>query len=211
MGFARLHRRFPLAAIVVAGLVPGCRGLLAQPGVADAGEFNAFTGGIFGNLGMRPLVGGSAGIALTRNAVALLETTYAPLGSHTLRRYEGITAANSNLYDFNFSLHIRIPVKRRWVPYAILGCAVLYNTYTITSQQPEGPVHLQGQSDAKLGFEAGPGVRYYVSEKWGVLGEYRYTATSQGFSRMNAGVFYQFEGGWPFRPRGHGRRPRLPY
>jgi opacity protein-like surface antigen len=190
------------------GLVIGSTSLFAQPGAIDAGEFAAYTGGTFGQIATHPTVGGSSGISFSRYASVLVETSYIPMGNGTLRIYQGIVTARSSLYDFNVAVHIRIPVKKRWAPYAILAPALLYNTYSTVTASIKPPVYLTGQSDTKFGFETGGGLRYYVRHDWGVQGEYRYTISSQNFSRMLGGVFYQFDGTWPFQSGKHSRRGR---
>lgn len=191
-----------IASICLIVISPGLR---AQPDAADAGEFAVYTGAALGGPGSHPTVGGSSGISFGKYGVALVETSYIPLGNRTLRVYSGITSARSNLYDFDFSVHIRIPIKRHWAPYALLAPALLYNTYSIATERSPA-VYISGQSDTKFGFEAGGGLRYYMQNGWGFQGEYRYTISSQNFSRILGGVFYQFDGTWPFRFRtGRGR------
>jgi len=197
--------------IASVGLVASSSGLLAQPGAIDAGEFAAYTGAAFGQIATHAIVGGSSGISFSRYGSVHVETSYVPLGGETLRIYPGITTARSALYDFNFAVHIRIPVKERWAPYAILGTALLYNPYSIVTVPSNPPVYLSGQSDTKFGFETGGGLRYYVRRDWGVQGEYRYTISSQNFSRMLVGVFYQFDGTWPFQSGRHRRGRRTDY
>lgn len=191
--------------IASVGLIASSTGLFAQPGAIDAGEFTAYTGVAFGQISTHATVGGSSGISFSRYGSALVETSYVPLGNGTLRIYPGITTARSALYDFNFAVHIRVPVKERWAPYAILATALMYNTYSIVTVASKPPVYLSGQSDTKFGFETGGGLRYYVRRDWGVQGEYRYTISSQNFSRVLGGVFYQLDGTWPFRSERHRR------
>jgi opacity protein-like surface antigen len=195
----------------VAGLVIGSASLFAQSGekYADIGEVSAYTGVAFGGTGTHPAVGGTTGVTLNKYAVALVDVSFLPIGSDTLLPYSRITAT-SRLYDFNFTVHIQIPANHRWAPYALLGPAVLYNTYQVQSIRPLGVVYFAGYSDVKFGFETGGGARYYVNEDWGVRGEYRYTVSTQNFSRILGGVFYRFSGPWPFLPRkgkGRGRGP----
>jgi hypothetical protein len=199
------------------GLLPAALILLTSstclPGQAftsDMGEFSGYVGPTFGGLGTHVNVGGSSGISFSKYAIALVDVSYMPLGHRTLRFFPGVTAATSNLYDFNFAIHIRVPVKHRWAPYGLVAPALMYNTYTITFLPVRGPVRLTGQSDTKFAFEVGGGLRYYVGEAWGIRSEYRYTASSTNFSRFVSGLFYEFSGTWPFLPRGHGRKQRQP-
>ena len=100
--------------IATVGLVASSSGLLAQPGAIDPGEFTAYTGVAFGQIATHATVGGSSGISFSRYGSVLVENSYVPLGNETLRIYPGTTTARSALYDFNFAVHIRIPVKKRW-------------------------------------------------------------------------------------------------
>jgi opacity protein-like surface antigen len=184
-----------LARVAVCGLIVGSGCLRAQWGATDAGEVSAYTGIAFGATGARPTVGGSSGISASRYAIALIETSYIPLGHRTLAYHPGVFASSSGLFDFNFVVNVRVPVKERWEPYGILGPAVLYNLYRADIVQPNGTVvRRSGLSDWKFGWETGAGLRYYVRETWGVRGEYRYTISTRNFSRVQAGIFYQFEG-----------------
>ena len=192
------------------GLVGSSMTLFAQPGAIDAGEFSVYSGVAFGQVSTHPTVGGSTGVSFSKYGAVLVETSYLPLGSETLRIYPGIITAHSALYDFNVALHIRVPVKKRWAPYATLATALLYNTYSIVTVPSQPTVYLSGQSDTKFGFEAGAGLRYYIRPSWGVQGEYRYTFSSQNFSRMLGGVFYQFDGTWPFLSRRNSRPGNRP-
>jgi opacity protein-like surface antigen len=190
-----------LARIAICGLVAGSCCLRAQWGATDAGEVSAYGGIAFGATGARPTVGGSSGISASRYAIALIETSYIPLGHRTLAYHPGLFASSSGLFDFSFAVNVRVPVKQRWEPYGILAPALLYNLYRAQVVQANGTVvSRSGLSDWKFGFETGGGFRYYVRETWGVRGEYRYTISTRNFSRVQAGIFYQFESfSSPFR------------
>jgi len=152
-------------------------------------------------------VGASTGVTLSRYVVGLFDASYFPLGSDNLRHYSGFVTTDSRLYDINFSVQVRVPVMERWEPYTTLGAALLYNTYQAQAIQPEGAKAVS-KHDGRFGFEMGGGVRYYVSETWGVRGEYRYTFSTQNFSRILGGVFYQFDGIMPFGIQNRSKRNR---
>jgi hypothetical protein len=101
-----------------------------------------------------------------------------------------------------------VPLKHKWAPYGILAPALLYNTYQVQLIPPGGVAYFSSHSATKFAFETGGGVRYYVEENWGVRGEYRYTISNLNFSSLLGGVFYQFNGSWPFRFRNGGRGAR---
>jgi opacity protein-like surface antigen len=137
--------------------------------------------------------------------MAILDTSFMPLGNRTLRT--GLVGTStSRLYDFNFGGNILIPIHHRFTPYGLLAAGILFNTYDLVATRPDGVVYVAGRSDVKFAFETGGGARYFVTEAFGVRGEYRFTASTQNFSRVLFGVFYQFDGTWPFRSPGKGRR-----
>jgi opacity protein-like surface antigen len=193
-------REFPVLRLILVGLVISWPGAYAQPGEPGQGEFAIYTGLATGGIGTHPAVGASTGISLSRYVVGLFDASYSPLGSDNLRHYAGLVTTDSNLYDINLSVQVRVPVRERWEPYGILGTALLYNTYQARAVQPRGAESVSGH-DGSFGFETGGGVRYYFSDTWGVRGEYRYTFSTRNFSRLLGGVFYQFEGIMPFRNR----------
>lgn len=155
-------------------------------------------------------MGAATGISVSKYALALIDASFMPLGGNTLVRFPNVTSA-SHLYDFDFSIQFRVPVKKHWAPYGLLGSALLYNTYHLQSVHDQSVVYLSGQSVVKAGFEAGGGVRYNVNEAWGAKCEYRYTVSTQNFSRIQVGVFYQFSGSWPFVHSSGRRRVPLAY
>jgi opacity protein-like surface antigen len=179
--------RAALLAVALAG------GLSAQEGDSDIGEVSAYTGIAFGALGTHFTAGGSIGVSLDRYTVVLLEGSYVNLGEDTLVPRPGFAARSSGLGDFDIALHVRVPVRKRWEPYFLFAPAELYNAYQLASLQPGANlVYVKGQNDWKFAFQTGPGLRYYLFEKWGVRAEYRYTISTRNFSRLLFGVFRQF-------------------
>lgn len=192
--------------IGVLGLFFATAAALAQPGATEDGEISAYGGMAAGSLGNQPTFGGNFGRAFSRYCIAQIDSSYTPLGARTLLSYPGVVTARSRLYDFNFSMHIRVPVGERWAPYAIVGGGFLFNTYEKQVIHANGAAVFEGKSHGTFGFETGGGARYYVSEDWGVRGEFRYTISNHNFARVLGGVFYQFNGDFPFvRHRGRHR------
>src|SRR5262249_8258921 len=114
--------------VVMCTLAPAA--MLAQPGETDTGEVALFGGGRFG-VGTDPVGGGSTGLAFSRYGMGLIEASFMPMGERTLRSRApySVPVQNSRLFDFNFSLHVRIPVKQRWAPYGILGAGLLFDSF----------------------------------------------------------------------------------
>ena len=171
---------------------------LAQSGDKDVGEVLGFGGGAFG-VGSHGVVGGSSGIAFSRNGMALVEAAYMPMGNNVLRpRSDYVSPRDSHLFDFNLSFHIRIPVKEKFAPYAILGGGLLWNTYSALPVAAVGnPGLYVGADDFRFGFHTGGGFRYYVKENWGIRPEFKVIVSSQTYSRFTIGIFYNVPPLWP--------------
>jgi opacity protein-like surface antigen len=174
-------------------------------GWESTGEVSGYGGVGFAGLGTHGWVGGTVGESTSKYFMGSIDTSFMPLGTRTLRDLPLVTTT-SRLYDFNFTFHVQIPIHRRWTPYGIAGAALLFNTYDVHRFRPDGVIFTDGRSDAKFGFETGGGARYFVRNDWGIKGEYRYTISTRNFSRILIGVFYQFDGSWPFLPHGNSRR-----
>jgi opacity protein-like surface antigen len=168
-----------------------------ERGDAGGGEFSAMGGLVAGGLGTRPILAGSAGVGFSRYLMGLLETSVIPMNNQTLIPARADQVKGSVLFDFNFALQVRIPIKK-WEPYGAFGTAVLMNPYTGGFVGPSGAVAYVGQRHSKFGLEVGAGCRYYVRDNWGIRAEYRYTSSSKDFNRVLGGVFYQLEGNWFF-------------
>ncbi|HXA51011.1 MAG TPA: outer membrane beta-barrel protein [Candidatus Acidoferrum sp.] len=194
--------RFGGVLLSAAGLVLGAANGFAQEG--SLGEVGSYTGVSMGGLGGHPVVGGTTGI-VTKWAVGQIDASYMPIGNRTLRHRLEPTS-KSQLFDFNFTVQIQVPVHHRVVPYFVTGPAMLFNRYQLQLTSPQGVPFLSGQQDFKFGWENGGGLRYYIADNWGVRTEYRYTITAQNFGRITAGVFYQFSAPWPLLSRGGGKR-----
>jgi hypothetical protein len=198
-------------SILTAGLLLSPAYLLAQMNEPkpDLGEVSVYSGVAFGGLGTHPAFGAASGLGISKYAFGLIDSSFTPLGSWTLINNPNKTV-RSQLWDFNFAIHVQIPLKRKWAPYILLGSAFLYNTYHTETFLPNGVIVRTGYNDPKFGFETGGGARYYVNDDWGIRGEYRYTFSTNNFSRIFGGVFYQFSGPWPFLPRTGRGRPTYP-
>jgi Outer membrane protein beta-barrel domain len=167
--------------------------LHAQERGDGGGEFSAMGGVAAGGLGTRPVLAGSAGLGFSRYVMGLLETSVIPMDNRTLIPTGAVQVKGSDLFDFNFALHVRVPIQK-WEPYGLFGTAVLMNPYTAGIPSPSGTVAYVGERHSKFGLEVGGGCRYYVRDNWGIRTEYRYTSSTKDFNRVLGGVFYQMEG-----------------
>jgi hypothetical protein len=189
-GPVRGHTFFCILAFSLCVFAPAA--LLAQPIDSEKGEVSAFGGGSFG-LGVHPVVGGGTGLAFSKYGIGLIEASYMPTGRDTLRR-NVVSPQNSQVFDFNSSIHIRIPVRERWAPYGIVGCGLLFNKFQAVSG-PQGT--LVGIDDFKFAFHTGAGVRYYIREGWGIRPEFKVIVSNRTYTRFTIGIFYTIPSDWP--------------
>ena len=169
----------------------------AQSGYSDAGEMTAFAGGSFG-FGTQPMVGGSLAAAISRNATALLESSFQPMGKYTIQPWPASsTVQRSYLYDFNFCFHIRFPVKDRWEPYAIAGVGLLWNKVRQNAAGPSGNAVYNDYDQFNAGLHTGGGLRYFIGEKWGIRPEVKVIVSKQTYARLSIGIFYVLPANWP--------------
>jgi len=167
--------------------------LSAQERGEYGGEVTAMSGATLGGIGTHAIIAGSAAAYFSRYISGVLEAAVIPMNDRTLFRYPVYPVRGSDLFDFNFALHGGVPI-RKWEPYGIFGLGVLMNPYSAAIATSGGGVEWVGQRHSKFAVEWGAGGKYYVSDKWGVSAEYRYTSSTQNFNRIVGGVFYRIEG-----------------
>src|SRR5579863_3424573 len=125
-----LRQPWRILAIAICASAPAV--LLAQSGDIDTGEVASFSGVSLG-LGGHPVVGVSSGTAFSPYGMLLFEASYIPLGQDSLRVGDfGSSLQANRLLDFNLGFHIRVPVRPRWAPYAILGGGLLWDSFATT-------------------------------------------------------------------------------
>lgn len=172
-------------------------GLIAQAGHHEDGELSIFGGGVFG-AGSHGAVGGSAGAAITRWGMLLLEGSYMPLGQHTIQPWPAeSTVLRSHLWDIAVDLHLRIPVNERWEPYAILGTGLLWDTLRQQTTDARGTPLTRNYDQFNGVFHTGGGVRYFIGKNWGIRPEVKAIVTRQTYTRMSVGIFYVTTGASP--------------
>ena len=188
----------PLSAGILVAVLWLCwpTSILAQPS-EDSGEVAAFSGGTFG-IGSHPSFGGSAGANISRYALGLFEASYTPLGSYTIQPWPPrSTVARSHLTDFNFSVHIRIPVRSKWSPYGIAGAGLLWDALRQEIVDSNGTSISRHYDQFNFGFHTGVGLRYYVGETWGIRPEFKVIVSKQIYTRASIGIFYVVPSNWP--------------
>jgi len=194
---ARVFSGGVVRAVLLLGV--GAIGLHAQvePDSGNSGEVTAYTGFAAGGIGTHALVGASSGLFVNRYGALLIGGMFVPMGSNTVVPNTN-AASRSHLYDASLTLNIQIPISNKWAPYGLAATSLLYNTYQLQLKHPDRSVYQVGASEVKFAFETGGGVRYYVSDDWGVKAEYRYAISTQNFSQFAFGIFYRLPSSWPF-------------
>lgn len=193
------QRLWGQAGVLALALIAAPTGALGQVGQDDIGEVGAFVGGTFG-AGAHVAGGGSAGVAVSHHGMLVFETWFTPLGSHTIQPWpERSLVQRSRLWDFSLDAHIRIPVKKRWEPYAIVGSGLLWNQIRTQTVNANGITVIQGFSQFDGVFHTGGGVRYFIGRNWGIRPEIKAIITQHTFTRISIGVFYvtSAEPEWP--------------
>ncbi len=182
-------------------LVAACTSLpfcaFAQAGEVDLGELSVRTGVAFGGgsggIGTQPVVGAGSGVALSRYAIGLFDFSYLPLGNHTIQGWpDRASVLSSHLMDFGVDFHIRVPVREKWAPYAIVGGGLLWNLV-----QQQMATSTRGYNQFNGALHTGGGVRYYVKENWGIRSEMRVIVTKQVYNSLSFGIFYIVPSNWP--------------
>jgi len=180
--------------MAILGFFPVAR---AQSGETEVGEV-AGLGGVSLAAGAMPALAGSSGIALSRYLIGVFDTSFIPLGQRTIQPWpERSTIDHSYLFDFGVDLHVRIPVKRRWAPYGIVGAGLLWNSlrqHTVDEEGIHRNIHYNQFNGA---LHTGGGMRFYVGEGWGLRSEIKVIASKQVYTQVLMGVFYVTPANWP--------------
>jgi hypothetical protein len=195
-----------IAMVIGSAMAIGSANLHAQADKSDVGEIGVYAGSLVGPLGGHAAVGGYFGGVFSRYAGAVIDVGYMPLGTRTLVRADqppergdlsvlGTDTRGSGLFDFNAALHIRIPIGKKIAPYGLLGGGILYSRYEVDTLLSDETVLHSTFSTSRFGFHTGGGMRFYLTNNVGIRGEVKQTFSTQDFSRILFGIFYQFEEG----------------
>lgn len=170
---------------------------VAQPPDSEAGEVAGFVGGAFG-MGTKPTAAGSAGVAISRYAMALFDTSFLPMGQHTIQPWPPrSTVDRSYLLDFGVDFHIRIPIKERWAPYGIVGTGLLWNMVRQHTVNSQGQTMVNHYDQFNGALHTGAGLRYYISPNWGIRPEVKVVVSKQTYVQAMVGIFYVTPPNWP--------------
>jgi opacity protein-like surface antigen len=119
------------------------------------------------------------------------ELGFTSLGDEGYRTPLASVISRSRLFDFNGNVHVRIPVRRYWEPYIVLGAGLLHSTAEQrVSTASENTTTKLSEND--FAFQIGVGLRYFITDSWGVRPEWKYYASERSFNKLTVGVFYRF-------------------
>jgi hypothetical protein len=86
--------------------------------------------------------------------------------------------------------HVRIPVSRKYEPYAIIGGGAFYSTFQIPAATPAPVGSWVTKSDVNFAFHTGAGLRYFVRSNWGIRPELKVSISGQTYVGFTVGFFY---------------------
>jgi opacity protein-like surface antigen len=178
----------PVKQFLFCALFPAA--LLCQTAETDIGEIAAYAGGVAG-IGSHPAGGITFMTALSKYTMFGAELGFASLGEEGYRTSSGSLLSRSRLYDFNGHVHVRIPVRDHFAPYIVIGAGLLHSTAERVVTAPTGNA-VDSFTNNDFAFQIGAGLRYFITDNWGVRPEWKYYASERNFSKLSFGVFYQF-------------------
>jgi len=182
---------------MLAVFMPALPGAFAQSGETDVGEMSV-SGGFLTGAGTQGSLTGGSGIALSRYGMLLFDTTFLPLGHNSIQFWPApSTVKTSYAFDFAMDVHVRIPVKEHWEPYAILGTGLIWNVVHQQAVDPRGIAVTSRWDQFNGAFHTGGGLRYFLGSNWGVRPEVKVIISKQTYTCVSFGIFYQVPPGWP--------------
>jgi hypothetical protein len=149
--------------------------------------------GFVSGIGTHGTFGGSVGGALNERVLVFGEFLYIPLGSSTVN----VLGVNRNVsargFNFDGGLQYQFRKYGSMVPYAGVGLGLLHSSASISNSFSfQGLNFSTGGSSNDFYANLGGGVRYYVTEQWGIRPEFTIFAGPNTFVRIGAGFFYEF-------------------
>ena len=195
--------RTPLYCAVFILFCVSCVPLAAQGMEQGVVEGAGSIGGIWlnGSGGNHLHLGGTFGAAVRERLFVFGELGYAPLtGNSTTTVVDGVPvriSASAKLVDFGGGVQYNLPTDWNFEPYVVGAVGAGRTSASGSAHVPGSNIDVSlSTSDTKARLGVGVGVRYYVSERWGVRPELRidrYLGTGGTTAvRYTVGVFYQF-------------------
>jgi hypothetical protein len=193
----------------------GVPGVHAQVSLVRAGSFEVgpFVGASYGIDQFRGMGGGNVTFAINKYILPYAEYSYFPgIGRTTTTLFPGTQSSFTQvtsypLSDFHGGVHIRFPIHESpVVPYAVIGLGGLRQSarmitinYKDINGNPAtaGPLPVPAQTDFTVNF--GGGIRYYLSQRYGIRVEAKGYRPSGGsanpvtssFGKVEFGFFFQ--------------------
>jgi len=198
-------------ALVGAGLWPQwCRGQGVSVVRSGSFEIGGFAGASYGVDDFRAMGGANVTYAINKWILPYAEYSYFPGVARKLQTTipgTGITATGTfslPLSDFHGGVHIRIPIRESpIVPYLVAGVGALHHfekPVTFTYTGADNLQHTLNSSDpagTDFAFNVGGGIRYYISQRFGLRVEAKAYKPNSSFTD----VFGKVEGGFFFQLR----------
>ena len=149
--------------------------------------------GFVSGIGTHGAFGGSGGVALNERVFAFGEFLYIPLGSSTVTILGDNRSVSAHALNLDGGLQYQFRKYGSMVPYAGVGLGLLHSSASISNSFSfQGLNFSTGGSSNDFYANLGGGVRYYVTEQWGVRPEFTIFAGPNSFVRVGVGVFYEF-------------------
>jgi len=176
-----------ISCILMAGAV-GYGQDLARGQVEATGQL-----GLVGGIGTHASVAGSVGAAYTERIFFQGELSYIPLGGGSVNLLGVESEGSAKAINFNAGAQFLFPRSAAIAPYAGIGLGILRSTAS-ASTTFGGQTFGSDTSSTDFYVNLGGGVRYYMSDRWGIKPEFMLFAGSETYIRVGAGVFFQFGG-----------------
>jgi hypothetical protein len=149
-------------------------------------------GGLVAGIGTHGTVGGGLAYAATERLLAVGEFSYIPGGSEKISGEGFAVKGSAKAYDFNGGIHFQFPLKEpKAVPYVAAGVGALHSSASVRTTVMGTTVSTKA-SATDFYFNFGGGLRYYISDRWGIRPELKIFAGDETFVRLAIGIFYQF-------------------
>jgi len=175
-------------SLVLYGDVVSLKAAEIEAGTAQVAGF----GGLVAGIGTHGTVGGGVAYAARERVLAVGEFSYIPGGSQKVTGAGFTAKASARAYDFNGGIHFQFPLKEpKAVPYVGAGIGALHGSAS-GSATVMGSTFSSKVSATDFYFNFGGGLRYYISDRWGVRPELKIFAGDETFLRLAIGIFYQF-------------------
>ena len=144
-------------------------------------------GGLMSGGGTNAALGGSVGFAANEKILVLGEFTYIPLGGGSVEFLGEHFGASARAFDINGGIHYQFALKNaKFRPYAAAGIGIVRSSGSVSG----GGVSV-GISNTDFAFNFGGGLRYQLSERWGIRPELKIFAGSGTSVRLVLGFFHR--------------------